>query len=46
MITKHFFKILLVFIGMIILGILGASLVGIGDKSGQSALPQGVQVAK
>ncbi|MFA6325209.1 MAG: hypothetical protein WCX46_03220 [Candidatus Paceibacterota bacterium] len=46
MINKHFFKTLLVFIIMIALGILGASLVGIGGKGDPASITGGVQVAK
>jgi len=46
MVTKHFFKTLLIFIGMLILGILGASLVGIGGKGDPASVKDGIQVAK
>jgi hypothetical protein len=35
MITKHFFKTLLLFIGMIILGLIGVFLVNKFDKKGE-----------
>lgn len=35
--VKHFFKILTIFLGMIILGLIGVYLVGYFDKSGESA---------
>ena len=37
MVTKHFFKILFIFIGMIIIGVLGVIFVNSGNSSSPSS---------
>jgi len=37
MITKHFFKILIIFIGIIVIGLIGVFLVGYFDKDGEQS---------
>jgi hypothetical protein len=47
MVTKHFFKILFIFIGMIIIGLLGVALVNsFSGGSSSTASRNNVQVAK
>lgn len=38
MITKHFFKILIIFIGIIIIGLISVFLVNYFDKSGEQSM--------
>ncbi len=46
MITKHFFKTLILFAGMIILGLTGVVLVSYIDKNGESSVPNDATIAK
>jgi len=46
MVTKHFFKILVVFTGMIILGLLGVLLVNYFDKGEASKMLNNSRVAQ
>jgi len=41
MATKHFFKTLFIFLGMILAGLLGVFLVNYFDKNQQSNVPEG-----
>jgi len=46
MATKHFFKILIIFITMIIIGLIGVFLVNYIDKGGNGNLLDNIGVAK